>query len=254
MTIVHRSFWSNQRGNPKTAVVDSQYVAFFVSRSFSTASPSFDSASSHRFTFILSDYPFSATAIAPPPLLKNRRSLVLVTSGPLQNVILNLQIPDRVEMKSNFRTSVFHISVPTSTQWFEEIHRRMERQRMPLLGYSYVWWDWETWEKEIDGWHFKELTSLLHLQGKKPFGIKFLCHFSNHMDFNISAQDLNNFFGGPAFLAWATMGNLHTWGGPLSQNWLDQQLVLQKQIISQMIDLGMTPVQPFIFWKCTCGT
>ena len=31
------------------------------------------------------------------------------------------------------------------------------------------------------------------------------------------------------------------WGGPLSQNWLDQQLVLQKKILSRMIELGMVP-------------
>ncbi|ONI20519.1 hypothetical protein PRUPE_2G020300 [Prunus persica] len=64
------------------------------------------------------------------------------------------------------------------------------------------------------------------------------------MDFNISKEDLNDFFGGPAFLAWARMGNLHAWGGPLSQNWLDQQLVLQKQILTRMLELGMTPVLP----------
>jgi hypothetical protein len=37
------------------------------------------------------------------------------------------------------------------------------------------------------------------------------------------------------------MGNLHGWGGPLSQNWLDQQLTLQKKILSRMIELGMVP-------------
>jgi len=26
---------------------------------------------------------------------------------------------------------------------------------------------------------------------------------------NITKEDLNDFFGGPAFLAWARMGNLH---------------------------------------------
>lgn len=31
------------------------------------------------------------------------------------------------------------------------------------------------------------------------------------------------------------------WGGPLSQNWLDQQLALQKKILSRMIELGMVP-------------
>ncbi|KAK9981925.1 hypothetical protein SO802_035213 [Lithocarpus litseifolius] len=64
------------------------------------------------------------------------------------------------------------------------------------------------------------------------------------MDFNISKDDLNDFFGGPAFLAWARMGNLHGWGGPLTQNWLDQQLALQKLILSRMLELGMTPVLP----------
>ncbi|RLN39237.1 alpha-N-acetylglucosaminidase isoform X1 [Panicum miliaceum] len=34
------------------------------------------------------------------------------------------------------------------------------------------------------------------------------------------------------------------WGGPLSQNWLDQQLALQKKILSRMIELGMVPVLP----------
>jgi len=59
--------------------------------------------------------------------------------------------------------------------------------------------------------------------------------------FNVTDRDLDNFFGGPAFLAWARMGNLHGWGGPLSQNWLDQQLALQKKILSRMIELGMVP-------------
>jgi alpha-N-acetylglucosaminidase len=59
--------------------------------------------------------------------------------------------------------------------------------------------------------------------------------------FNISKEDLDDYFGGPAFLAWARMGNLHAWGGPLSKNWLDDQLLLQKQILSRMLKFGMTP-------------
>uniref|UniRef100_A0A0D9VU64 Alpha-N-acetylglucosaminidase n=1 Tax=Leersia perrieri TaxID=77586 RepID=A0A0D9VU64_9ORYZ len=62
--------------------------------------------------------------------------------------------------------------------------------------------------------------------------------------FNVTDRNLDGFFGGPAFLAWARMGNLHGWGGPLSQNWLDQQLALQKKILSRMIELGMVPVLP----------
>lgn len=37
------------------------------------------------------------------------------------------------------------------------------------------------------------------------------------------------------------------WGGPLSQNWLNIQLALQKQILSRMQELGMTPGMA-LFW------
>ncbi|RVX18553.1 Alpha-N-acetylglucosaminidase [Vitis vinifera] len=63
-------------------------------------------------------------------------------------------------------------------------------------------------------------------------------------NFNISHLDLKDFFGGPAFLSWSRMGNLHGWGGPLPQSWLDQQLLLQKKILARMYELGMTPVLP----------
>lgn len=31
------------------------------------------------------------------------------------------------------------------------------------------------------------------------------------------------------------------WGGPLPQSWLDDQLALQKKILTRMYDFGMTP-------------
>ncbi|XP_052194227.1 alpha-N-acetylglucosaminidase [Diospyros lotus] len=111
-------------------------------------------------------------------------------------------------------------------------------QNVVTSSYSYVWWDWERWEKEIDWMALQGINLPLAFTGQEAIWQKV---FSG---FNISMRDLNNFFGGPAFLAWARMGNLHGWGGPLSQNWLDQQLGLQKQILSRMIVLGMTPVLP----------
>ncbi|THG00756.1 hypothetical protein TEA_025581 [Camellia sinensis var. sinensis] len=111
-------------------------------------------------------------------------------------------------------------------------------QNVVTSSYSYVWWDWERWEKEIDWMALQGVNLPLAFTGQESIWQKVFT------DFNIRKQDLNDFFGGPAFLAWARMGNLHGWGGPLSQNWLDQQLVLQKQILSRMIELGMTPVLP----------
>ncbi|KAL5543474.1 hypothetical protein UlMin_007258 [Ulmus minor] len=111
-------------------------------------------------------------------------------------------------------------------------------QNVVTSSYSFVWWDWERWEKEIDWMALQGINLPLAFTGQESIWQKVF------MDFNISKEDLNDFFGGPAFLAWARMGNLHAWGGPLSQNWLDNQLILQKQILSRMLELGMTPVLP----------
>ncbi|XP_077241702.1 alpha-N-acetylglucosaminidase family / NAGLU family isoform X2 [Tasmannia lanceolata] len=111
-------------------------------------------------------------------------------------------------------------------------------QNVVTSSYSFVWWDWGRWEKEIDWMALQGVNLPLAFTGQEAIWQKV---FKN---FNISKDDLNDFFGGPAFLAWARMGNLHGWGGPLRQSWLDQQLALQKLILSRMIELGMTPVLP----------
>ncbi|XP_073123504.1 alpha-N-acetylglucosaminidase-like [Henckelia pumila] len=104
--------------------------------------------------------------------------------------------------------------------------------------YTFAWWDWVRWEKEIDWMALQGINLPLAFTGQEAIWQKV---FQN---FNISARDLNDFFGGPAFLAWSRMGNLHGWGGPLPQSWLDQQLILQKKILARMYELGMTPVLP----------
>ncbi|XP_010257138.1 PREDICTED: alpha-N-acetylglucosaminidase isoform X1 [Nelumbo nucifera] len=111
-------------------------------------------------------------------------------------------------------------------------------QNVVTSSYSFVWWDWERWEKEIDWMALQGVNLPLAFTGQETIWQKVL------ENFNISKNDLNDFFGGPAFLAWARMGNLHGWGGPLTQSWLDKQLALQKRILSRMVELGMTPVLP----------
>ncbi|CAH9108142.1 unnamed protein product [Cuscuta epithymum] len=112
-------------------------------------------------------------------------------------------------------------------------------QNVVTSSYSYVWWDWQRWEKEIDWMALQGINMPLAFTGQEAIWEKVFLQ-----EFNMTTQDLNGFFGGPAFLAWARMGNLHGWGGPLSQNWLDKQLSLQKQILKRMTELGMTPVLP----------
>ncbi|CAL4922721.1 unnamed protein product [Urochloa decumbens] len=111
-------------------------------------------------------------------------------------------------------------------------------QNVVTSSYSFVWWDWKRWEKEIDWMALQGINLPLAFTGQEAIWQKVF------KTFNVTDRDLDDFFGGPAFLAWARMGNLHGWGGPLSQNWLDQQLALQKKILSRMIELGMVPVLP----------
>lgn len=39
----------------------------------------------------------------------------------------------------------------------------------------------------------------------------------------VSETDLRAHFGGPAFLAWQRMGNIHSYLGPLPQSFIDDQ-------------------------------
>ncbi|XP_068641761.1 alpha-N-acetylglucosaminidase-like isoform X2 [Aristolochia californica] len=108
-------------------------------------------------------------------------------------------------------------------------------QNAVTSSYSFAWWDWERWEKEIDWMALQGINLPLAFNGQESIWQKVF------QKFNMSASDLNDFFGGPAFLAWSRMGNLHGWGGPLPQSWFDHQLVMQKKILSRMFELGMTP-------------
>ncbi|XP_058787340.1 alpha-N-acetylglucosaminidase-like [Vicia villosa] len=112
-------------------------------------------------------------------------------------------------------------------------------QNAVTSSYSFAWWDWKRWEKEIDWMALQGVNLPLAFTGQEAIWQKV---FKDK--FNMSISNLDDFFGGPAFLAWSRMGNLHGWGGPLPQSWFDQQLILQKKILARMYELGMTPVLP----------
>ncbi|KAK7354098.1 hypothetical protein VNO80_19556 [Phaseolus coccineus] len=112
-------------------------------------------------------------------------------------------------------------------------------QNAVTSSYSFAWWNWERWEKEIDWMALQGVNLPLAFTGQEAIWQKVF-----QDKFNMSMSDLDDFFGGPAFLAWSRMGNLHGWGGPLPQSWFDEQLILQKKILTRMYELGMTPVLP----------
>lgn len=48
-----------------------------------------------------------------------------------------------------------------------------------------------------------------------------------YLALGLTQTEIDEYFTGPAFLAWGHMGNLHTWSGPLPPSWHLKQLYLQ---------------------------
>ncbi|KAF8399341.1 hypothetical protein HHK36_015206 [Tetracentron sinense] len=101
--------------------------------------------------------------------------------------------------------------------------------------YSFAWWDWERWEEEIDWMALQGINLPLAFTGqeaiwKKVFQIWFIAIFTIVHVLEKKNVHISEYAFG--------------WGGPLPQSWFDQQLILQKKILSRMYELGMTPVLP----------
>ncbi|TKG93883.1 alpha-N-acetylglucosaminidase [Puteibacter caeruleilacunae] len=109
------------------------------------------------------------------------------------------------------------------------------------FNYSMAFWDWERWEKELDWMAMNGINLPLAIVGTEAIWKNTL----ERLDF--SKEDIDAFIPGPAFNAWWLMGNLEGWGGPLSDEYIEQQVVLQRKILTRMKELGMQPVLPGFF-------
>jgi len=106
------------------------------------------------------------------------------------------------------------------------------------FNYSMAFWDWERWEKEIDWMALNGINLPLAIVGTEAIWKNTLKRL------NFTESEIDNFIPGPAFNAWWLMGNLEGWGGPLSEEYIQQQLNLQRKILERMKALGMKPVLP----------
>ncbi|KAI6048371.1 alpha-N-acetylglucosaminidase [Marmota monax] len=117
-------------------------------------------------------------------------------------------------------------------------HRYRYYQNVCTQSYSFVWWDWARWEKEIDWMALNGINLALAWNGQEAIWQRV------YLALGLTESEINEYFTGPAFLAWGRMGNLHTWGGPLSRFWHLKQIYLQHRILDRMRSFGMIPVLP----------
>ncbi|CAK6438171.1 unnamed protein product [Pipistrellus nathusii] len=111
-------------------------------------------------------------------------------------------------------------------------------QNVCTHSYSFVWWDWARWEQEIDWMALNGINLALAWSGQEAIWQRV------YLALGLTPSEIDEYFAGPAFLAWERMGNLHTWGGPLPRSWHLKQLYLQHRILDRMRSFGMTPVLP----------
>ncbi|TKT90436.1 alpha-N-acetylglucosaminidase [Dyadobacter frigoris] len=106
------------------------------------------------------------------------------------------------------------------------------------FNYSMSWWDWERWQKEIDWMALHGINMPLAITGEEYTWLEV------YKEMGFSANDLKDFFSGPAYFGWFWMGNLDGWGGPLPQKWMEGHKILQQQIVKRERELGMKTVLP----------
>lgn len=104
--------------------------------------------------------------------------------------------------------------------------------------YSMPFWDEERWMKEIDWMALHGINMPLSITGVETVWRNLL------RSLGYSDKEIGDFICGPAYMAWWQMNNLEGWGGPLPEEWYDNQAALQQKIIARMRSLGIEPVFP----------
>jgi alpha-N-acetylglucosaminidase len=104
------------------------------------------------------------------------------------------------------------------------------------ISYTMSFYKWKDWERELDWMALNGVNLML-----APVGVEVV--WQNTMQrLGFTEKEIIDFIPGPAFSAWWLMGNLEGWGGPVSQNMIDQQALLQQKILKRMKGLGIEPV------------
>ncbi|PSN53363.1 Alpha-N-acetylglucosaminidase [Blattella germanica] len=111
-------------------------------------------------------------------------------------------------------------------------------QNVCTTSYSFTWWNWERWEREIDWMALNGINLALAFTGQEAIWKRV------YRKLNLTLNDINEHFSGPAFLAWFRMGNMRGFGGPLPDSWHFHSLALQHKILDRMRELGIIPVLP----------
>ncbi|MBQ2903623.1 MAG: alpha-N-acetylglucosaminidase C-terminal domain-containing protein [Clostridia bacterium] len=105
------------------------------------------------------------------------------------------------------------------------------------LGYSFTFWKWDRWEKEIDFMAMNGINMPLSVVGSEAVW------YYTMRDFTYSETGALSFLSGPGFWPWQLMTNITGYFSLTDVKYIESRLELGKKIIEREVELGMTPIQ-----------
>jgi len=104
-------------------------------------------------------------------------------------------------------------------------------------GYTFAWWDWPRWERELDDLAMHGVNLALIIEGQEQVWIDAL------HSFGYTDAEVRKWLVMPSHQPWQFMSNMEDYGGPVPESIVSRRLELGKKIITRMRELGMEPVQ-----------
>ena len=104
-------------------------------------------------------------------------------------------------------------------------------------GYTFAWWDWPRWERELDDLAMHGVNLALIIEGQEQVWINAL------KEFGYTDAEVRKWLVMPSHQPWQYMSNMEDYGGPVPAAIVKHRLELGEKIIARMRELGMEPVQ-----------
>ncbi|MBR2730908.1 MAG: alpha-N-acetylglucosaminidase [Clostridia bacterium] len=105
------------------------------------------------------------------------------------------------------------------------------------LGYSFAFWQWEDWEREIDFMAMNGVNMPLSVVGSEAVW------YYTMRDLGYSETGALSYLSGPGFWPWQLMTNLCGYFSLMDVRYIERRVELGKKILARETELGMTPIQ-----------
>jgi alpha-N-acetylglucosaminidase len=106
------------------------------------------------------------------------------------------------------------------------------------FSYTMAYWDWATWEREIDWMALHGITMPLCAVGYEAAVLL------AYQRLGLGEDEILDFLGGPGYLPFQYMGCVERFAGPLPRSWVSAHAELGRRVLERQRALGMTPVVP----------